>query len=348
MFIPGLDTDGREARAGRNGAWVPFRPAPWLPGRHFQTAVNRYFRWERLPMRRETWETPDGDVLALDWVDGAAGSPVFLALPGLEGNSRSMYMHGLMRRAQARGWRGLALNFRSCAPPPGRPKREWVMNTGRRVYHAGETSDLDWVIGRLVEREPGLTLVVTGVSLGGNVLLKWLGERDGAARELVRAAATISAPHDLAAASAHLTRGMGLVYTAWFLGRLKAKALAYDERYPGVIDMEAIRRARSFREIDEAAVAPIHGFRDAEDYYARSSSIAVMDRIRVPTLVINAADDPFVPAHVLPRVRECASDAVTCLFTRKGAHVGFVEGPPWDARWWAEDRAVEFLSDHLA
>ncbi len=318
----------RAVRSSSAVSWTPFRPAPWLPGRHFQTAVNRYLRWERLSLRRETWETPDGALLALDWVDGAVGSPLFLALPGLEGSSRSMYMHGLLQRARARGWRGVALNFRP-------------------AYHGGATSDLAWVVNRLAERESGLRIVIVGVSLGGNVLLKWLGDEGDGAPKVVRGAATISAPHDLEATSAHLMRGMGLLYTAWFLGRLKARALAYDRHHPGIMDVAAVRRARSFREIDEAVVAPIHGFRDAAEYYARSSSIEVIHRIRIPTLVINAADDPFVPAHVLPRVRENASDAVTCLFTRKGAHVSFVEGPPWDARWWAEDRVVDYLSERL-
>jgi predicted alpha/beta-fold hydrolase len=332
----------------RDDGWAPFLPSRWFPGAHLQTVWSRFFRrGPRVAYRRETWETPDGDILDLDWVDGPAGSPLLLGLHGLEGSSQSLYMQGLMWRAQALGWRGLAVNFRSCAPPPGRPRAEWVMNRGRRMYHSGETSDLDWVVERLHEREPGLRLVAVGVSLGGNVLLKWLGERGEDAASRVEAAASISAPHDLAASSRHLQRGLGPLYVRVFLKSLKVKALAFDERHPGVVNAEGVRRARSFWDYDDAAVAPIHGFQDAADYYERASSLQVIDRIRVPTLVINAADDPFVPGHVLARVRERASDAVTCLFTRRGAHVGFVVGPPWRARCWAEDRAVEFLAGHL-
>lgn len=326
--------------------WIPFRPARWLPGRHLQTVWSRLFRrGPRVAYRRETWETPDGDTLELDWVDGPPGAALLLALHGLEGCAQSLYMQGLLWRARERGWRGLALNFRSCAPPPGRPKGEWVMNRGARMYHSGETSDLDWVVDRLVEREPDLRLILCGVSLGGNVLLKWLGEREAPAA--VRAAAAISAPLDLAAASSHLRRGLGPLYVRFFMRSLRAKARAFDERHPGIIDVEAVRRARSFWEHDDAMVAPIHGFRDAADYYARSSSIDYLDRIRVPTLVVNAEDDPFVPPEVLSRARARASDAVTCLFTRKGAHAGFVVGPPWRGRCWAEDRAIEFLAERL-
>ena len=176
------------------------------------------------------------------------------------------------------------------------------------------------------------------------MLLKWLGEQGKDAPRAVRAAVAISAPHDLAAASRHLMRGLGPLYVRAFLKSLKAKAIAFDARYPGVVDVEAVRRARSFWEYDDAAVAPIHGFADAADYYARSSSMEVVDRIAVPTLILNAADDPFVPEGVLERVRARASAAVTCRFTRSGAHVGFVVGPPWRARCWAEGEAVEFLA----
>lgn len=331
-----------------DGAWAPFRAARWLPGPHLQTLWSRLLRrGPRVEYRRETWETPDGDWLALDWVDGPAGSPLLLALHGLEGCSQSLYVQGLLWRARQRGWRGLALNFRSCASPPGRPRGEWVLNEGRRLYHSGETSDLAWVVQRLAEREPDLRLGMIGVSLGGNVLLKWLGERGGDVPTGLRAAAAISAPHDLAAASRHLTRGLGPFYMRFFLSTLKQKALAFDARHPGIVDVEGVRRARSFWEFDDAAVAPIHGFRDAADYYARSSSIEVVDRIGVPTLVINAADDPFVPAGVLSRVRSRAAEGVTCLFTERGAHVGFVVGPPWRARCWAEDRAVDFVAAHV-
>jgi predicted alpha/beta-fold hydrolase len=282
--------------------------------------------------RRETWETPDADLLELDWVDGPDGSPILLGLHGLEGCSASLYMQGLMHRARSRGWRGLALNFRSCASPPGRPRGEWRMNQGERLYHSGETSDLEWVVGRLIEREPDLDLRLVGVSLGGNVLLKWLGERDAAIPPQVRAAAAISAPFDLAACARHLESGLGPLYMRFFLASLKRKSLDFAERFPGRIDPAAVRAARTFRQIDDAATGPIHGFADADDYYARSSSLPYLSRIRVPTLLINARDDPFEPRQVLALAEERASELVRCAFTDRGGHVGWVVGAPWGAR----------------
>ena len=221
------------------------------------------------------------------------------------------------------------------------------MNRGDRLYHMGETSDLDWVVGTLARSEPETPLILTGVSMGGNVLLKWLGERGGAVPPAVRGAATISAPYDLAAAADHLEVGLGPYYVRYFLGTLKEKALDYAARHPGVVDVEGVRRARGFRAYDDAAVAPIHGFADAADYYARSSSLPFLGRIRVPTLLVSADDDPFLPGRILDQARGAASPTVRCLFTRSGGHVGFVEGPPWAARSWAEAHAVEFLAGCL-
>ena len=326
-----------------------FRPAWWLPGPHLQTLWSRVLRRGPLVrLRRETWETPDGDALELDWLDGPPEAPLVLGLHGLEGCSMSLYMQGLMHRAGARGWRGLALNFRSCASPPGRPHGEYVMNRGHRLYHSGETGDLDWVVERLVARQPALDLRMVGVSLGGNVLLKWLGERGEEVPPQVRAAATISAPLDLGACSRHLEHGLGPWYMRFFLRSLRAKALDWAARHPGRIDPEAVRTARTFREIDDAATGPIHGFADADDYYRRASSLPWLSRIRVPTLLINARDDPFEPAEILDRARAGAAAAVRCAFTERGGHVGWVVGPPWAARSWGEDLAMEWLGGSCA
>ncbi|HKY59518.1 MAG TPA: alpha/beta fold hydrolase [Gemmatimonadota bacterium] len=299
-------------------------------------------------MRRETWETPDGDELHLDRVEGPRGAPLLLALHGLEGCSESLYMHGLLHLAHERGWRGIALNFRSCARPAGGRRGSYLLNRGDRLYHMGETGDLQWVVETLASQEPGIELVVTGVSMGGNVLLKWLGERGDSVPSIVRGAATISAPYDLAAAADHLESGLGPYYVRYFLGSLKEKALDYAARHPGIVDVDGVLRARSFREYDDAAVAPIHGFADAADYYARSSSLAFLGGIRLPTLLVSSADDPFLPRQVLDEARRAASPAVRCLFTESGGHAGFVEGPPWDARSWAESRAIEFLAERVA
>ena len=322
-----------------------FRPARWLPGPHLQTLWSRVFRRGPLVgLRRETWETPDGDALELDWLDGPSDAPLLLGLHGLEGCSTSLYMQGLLHRAGARGWRGLALNFRSCAAPPGRPHGEYVMNRGHRLYHSGETTDLDWVVGELIAREPTLDLRLVGVSLGGNVLLKWLGERGEGIPPQVRVAAAISAPFDLAACSRHLESGLGPWYMRVFLRSLRAKALDWAARHPGRIDPAAVAAARTFREIDDAATGPIHGFADADDYYRRASSLPWLSRIRVPTLLINARDDPFEPPEILARAQAAAAAAVRCAFTDRGGHVGWVVGSPWAARSWGEDLAVEWLA----
>ncbi|HET6618241.1 MAG TPA: alpha/beta fold hydrolase [Gemmatimonadota bacterium] len=335
---PDVDVDV-EAAAAR------FRPARWLPGPHLQTLWSRLLRrGPRVRFRRETWDTPDSDALELDWIDGPRDAPLLLGLHGLEGCSMSLYMQGLMHRASARGWRGLALNFRSCASPPGRPHGEYVMNRGDRIYHSGETSDLDWVVERLIDREPDLDLLLVGVSLGGNVLLKWLGERGEGIPPQVRAAAAISAPFDLAACSRHLESGLGPRYVRFFMKSLKEKSLDFAARHPDRVDARAVRAARTFWEIDDAATGPIHGFRDAADYYARSSSLPWLAEIRVPTLLVNSRDDPFEPSHVLARAAERASDCIRCAFTDRGGHVGWVVGPPWAARSWGEDLAIDWLA----
>ncbi|MFN2384195.1 MAG: YheT family hydrolase [Gemmatimonadota bacterium] len=327
---------------------LAYRPAWWLPGPHLESLWGRLGR--RGPLvtyRRETLETPDDDRLELDWVDGPAGAPLLLALHGLEGCSQSLYVQGMLSLAQARGWRGVALNFRSCAPPPGRPRQEWVLNRAERMYHSGETEDLDWLVGRLVAREPDLRLLLAGVSLGGNVLLKWLGERGGEAPPAVLAAATISVPYDLSAAAHYMEVGFRRVYMRDFLRRLRPKVLQFAARYPERVNVDAVRTARTFRTFDAAAVAPIHGFTDAEDYYARSSSLGYLARIAVPTLLVSAVNDPFLPPEVLDDVRHRAAPAVTCAFTARGGHAGFVTGPPWACHHWAEERVIDFLADHV-
>jgi predicted alpha/beta-fold hydrolase len=325
-----------------------FRPARWLPGGHLQTMWGRVLRrGPKVAMRREAWTTPDGDELLLDWVDGPDQAPLVVVLHGLEGSSHSLYVHGLLDLARRRGWRGLALNFRSCAIPLDEPRGEPILNRGDRMYHSGETSDLDWLVGELERRQPGLRLGLIGASLGGNVLLKWLGERGESAPQAVRAAATISVPYDLAAASRHLESGFGPHYVRYFLDSLKPKALAFAERHPGKVDVDGVRAAKTFWAYDDAAVAPVHGFKDAADYYACSSSIDFVDRIAVPTLLLSSVDDPFLPPEVLPEVERRAAACVECRFTSKGGHTGFVTGPPWAPRCWGEERAVAFVARHL-
>ena len=325
-----------------------FRPAWWLPGPHLQSMYDRLIRrGPRVELRRETWETPDDDLLEIDRLDGPPGSPLLLGLHGLEGCSGSLYMQGMMHRARGLGWRGAVLNFRSCAPDPGGARGQWRMNRARRMYHSGETEDLDRVVRRLGAEDPAAPIVAVGVSLGGNVLLKWLGEQGPDAVERVEAAVAMSAPFDLAACAEALESGMGYVYMHAFLTTLRQKALEFERRYPGSVDVEGVRSARTFRQIDDAATAPIHGFADAADYYARASSLPYLERIAVPTLLLNACDDPFQPVEALERAREAASPPVTCRFTEKGGHVGWMTGPPWSPVAWGEATAIDWLADRL-
>ncbi len=322
-----------------------FRAAWWLPGPHLQTAWGRVARSRRqVAFVREVLETPDGDELVLDHVEGAAGSPSLLALHGLEGSSYSVYVQGFLAAAERLGWRGTALNFRSCARDPLRLAR-MLPNRRPRLYHSGETSDLDFVVARLAAREPGAPLFAVGASLGGNVLLKWLGENPG--QRSIAAAAAISTPYDLAAGSRHMETTLGRRYVGGFLKTLRVKAAAVARRFPEAaarIDLERVARSRTFWEFDDAATGPLHGFTGADDYYARSSSLNFLDRVQTPTLCLSSEDDPFLPASVLARAKTAASPRVTFRITREGGHIGFVSGS--GARYWAEETAMSWFERH--
>ena len=323
----------------------PFHPAWWLGGPNLQTVWGRLVRPRRLvPFRREVLETPDGDDLALDHADAPSPAPRAVLLHGLEGSSNSVYMQGLAAALRARGLSVTALNFRSCACDP-RDGRTLLPNRRPRLYHSGETGDLGFVLETLARREPATPLVAAGVSLGGNVLLKWLGENPGS--PLVRAAAALSVPFDLASGARFMESGPGPTYVRIFLKTLRAKALDVAERYPearALLDLPALGRARTFFEFDDAATAPLHGFASAADYYERSSSLQFLPRVTVPVLAIGSEDDPFVPADALFRARAAAPPNVTVLATSRGGHVGFVTGLPLSPVYWAETRLADFLA----
>ena len=247
----------------------------------------------RPALRRERWETPDGDFLDLDWLAAtrtAARAPCVVVLHGLEGSSESHYALGLMGLVEAAGWRGVVMHFRSCSGE---------LNRLGRLYHSGETSDLDWVLRRLIDAAPGARLGLVGVSLGGNVALKWLGEHGEAVPEEIAAAVAISVPFDLDACATALDRGMNRVlYTAHFLRTMKAKIRAEDGalRASGSICRRALRRGNVPGSTIGSVTAPIFGFADEEDYWSRSSSGPYLSEIRRPTLLINARERPLRPA----------------------------------------------------
>ena len=318
-----------------------YRPPWWLRGRHLQSIWGPLRRRPRRPaFRRERWETPDGDFLDLDWLAAPArtDTPCVVVLHGLEGSSESHYALGLMGLVEAAGWRGVVVHFRSCSGE---------LNRLGRLYHSGETADLDFVLRRLIESAPGAPIGLAGVSLGGNVMLKWLGEGGEKAPDEVAAAVAISVPFDLAACAAVLDRGLNrLLYTAHFLRTMKPKVRAKAALYGGLVNVRAAMRARTFRLYDRLVTAPIFGFADEEDYWRRSSSGPFLCRIRRPTLLISAVNDPFVPPETLPRAEVARSPWLEAAFPAEGGHAGFLEGLGAGPSW-AERRAVEFLARHL-
>lgn len=294
----------------------------------------------------EQWETPDGDVVEyhrLAAPNGAgAHAPQLLLLHGLEGSARSHYAVGTLEEAHRRGWHAGVLVFRSCGTEPNRLER---------FYHSGDTGDLDLAVERLTAERPAAPLVLAGISLGGNVLLKWLGERGERPPVQLCGAAAVSVPYDLERAARHIGRGFARLYEAHFLRSLRRKALAKRERFPHLPNDRAIRAARTLYAFDDVVTAPLHGFRDAADYYARSSALQYLAGIRVPTLLLSAEDDPFLPRAVLGEARAAAREnpALTVEFLPHGGHAGFVGGRvPWRAGYYAERRVPEFLAGTIA
>jgi uncharacterized protein len=318
-------------------------PAWWVPGGHLQTLWGKLVRRPpQAPLRTERWDTADGDFLELHRLDAPSGRPRLVLLHGLEGGPRSHYVRGLLEQARHRGWGADVLAFRSCGPE---------LNRARRFYHSGETGDLAFVVDRLAAEHPGAPLLLAGVSLGGNVLLKYLGERDDGLTDAVRAAAAISVPYDLGRGSRHISRGFSRVYERHFLRSLRRKAEAKLVLYPDLCSPDRLAAARTLLDFDDAFTAPVHGFASADDYYDRSSSLRFLHGVRRPTLLLSAADDPFLPAEVLDEVREVArgNAALHVEFVERGGHVGFVGGRlPWRPVYWAERRVAAFLAAALA
>ena len=306
----------------------------WLPGGDLQTIWGALIGNPRVDYRRQRWELPDGDFIDLDWVDGPADAPLLVLFHGLEGSSGSGYALHLMAAARQRGWRGVVANFRGCSGEANRLPRS---------YHAGDAAEIERILRHLHLGNGRAPLFAVGVSLGGNALLKWLGEQGEAARELLQGAVAISAPLDLPAAGAALDQGFNRVYTARFLKTLKAKALDKLDHYPLLYDRRAVAAIDTIKDFDSLVTAPLHGYRDADDYWARAASKPGLKAIRVPTLLINARNDPFMPGDVLPRPDQ-VSDQVTLDFPETGGHVGFVTGPFPGCSGWLPDRVLGFFS----
>ena len=318
-----------------------FHPARWLPGPHLQTLGARFLRPSQFaPLDRERVELPDGDFVDLDFTFApeqavASPRPVVLLLHGLEGSARSKYALVTYRALRDLGVSAVGLNFRSCSGE---------LNRLPRMYHSGDTGDLRFVLELLRERYSDQPLGAVGFSLGGNVLLKLLGEMGADASRYVNAAAAVSVPYDLSAGADYLERWGAWIYTSFLLRKLRRKVDAKRAFMQPVVDVERAVTATTFRDFDDAATAPLHAFDGAEDYYRRSSSRSYVGRIRVPTLLVQSADDPFQPGHRFPIEAARANPVITTAFTDHGGHVGFVgRGPPWRPFFWAENEVARFL-----
>ena len=321
---------------------MDFSPAWLLRNPHVQTLWGKLARkLPPAPTRLERWDTPDGDFIELHRIAGEPGSPRLVILHGLEGTIRSHYAQGLLHEAGRRGWGADLLIFRSCGTE---------MNRARRFYHSGETSDIAFVLDRLVAAEPGRAILAAGVSLGGNVLLKYLGERGEATPPQLKAAAAVSVPFDLARSSLQIQRGFARLYQWHFMRSLRRKAAAKLEQFPDIAPAEKLAGLRTMYDFDDVVTAPLHGFADADDYYRRSSSIGWLHGIRRPTLLLSATDDPFLPGDVFDQVREIAARNTWLKldFHPRGGHAGFIAGDGRRLKYFAEQRVCDFLASQLS
>jgi len=308
----------------------------WAKGRHLQTLFPA--SWISLPKiayRREQWNTPDGDVMELDWVDGALDKPLCVLFHGLEGNSNSHYALRLMSILKLEGWRGVVVHFRGCGGTP---------NLLPRAYYCGDSAEIDWILRRLRSNESN-PMYVVGVSLGGNALLKWLGEQQSAAKNIVAKAVAVSAPLALSTTGHVLSHGFNRLYCGIFLKTMRPKALAMIARHKLNIDVMAIKNVRNLWHFEELFTAPLHGFKNADELWQVSNSRPFLKTIEVPTLLINARNDPFLPQQALPTKNEI-SNFVIRDFPKHGGHAGFPDskyGAEHNRRDWLPGRILCFL-----
>lgn len=319
-----------------------YSPAWWIPGGHLQTLWGKLFRRQpRAPTVIERWDTPDGDFIEVHRLQADHRAPRTLLLHGLEGTVRSHYAQGLLNEAARRGWGADLLIFRSCGPE---------MNRTRRFYHSGETTDTAFVLERISREFPDAPLALAGVSLGGNVLLKFLGERGKDLPPQLTAAAAISVPFDLSRSSRRINRGLSRLYQRFFVGSLRRKAQEKAKLFPDLAPVSQIAALRTLEDFDNLITGPLHGFQDAQDYYERSSSLPWLRHIRLDTLLLSAVDDPMLPPEVLDEVREVArkNPALHLEFVEHGGHAGFIAGSvPWRPVYYAEHRVGDFFASQF-
>jgi len=313
---------------------MQYRAPWWLPGGHLQTIWSALYARRclgpRPALQRERWATSDGDFIDVDrWTASRPERPMLVLFHGLEGSAQSHYAQAFADWAREYDVHFALPHFRGCSGEP---------NHAPRAYHSGDHEEIDWVVQRLRSAhrtQGGVHLVAAGVSLGGNALMRWAGEHGEAASKQVDAVASICSPLDLSLSGHAIGRGLNRqVYTRMFMRTLKPKALAKLAQHPALFSRERLLAARDLYDFDNVFTAPLHGFRDTEDYWRRASAKPLMKRIRIPALALNALNDPFVPAHSLPS-REDVSPSVTLWQPRQGGHAGFATG-----RWPGHVRAL--------
>jgi uncharacterized protein len=320
--------------------YKPYVAPSWLPGGNAQTIYPFLLRSLIIPAyQRERLELDDGDFIDIDWLDNPIDRPLVIMFHGLEGGSSSHYARSIMGLFQESGWRGAVVHFRGCSGTPNRLPR---------AYHAGDSEEIDRILHKIIEKNQSLgfnvRLYVIGISLGGNALLKWLGEQGKKACHMIGGAATVSVPLDLVAAGKALDSGFNRFYTQHFLGTLKKKVLKKLDNFPGLFDGVAVAECTTLYQFDNLVTAPLHGFSSTDEYWTLSSSKPWLKHIQVPTLVINARNDPFMPSSSLP-VQTDVSCSVSLEFPAEGGHVGFLNSPFPGNLTWLPERIIRFFDN---
>ncbi|MGH1358848.1 MAG: YheT family hydrolase [Burkholderiaceae bacterium] len=312
-----------------------YRAPAWLPGANIQTIYPALFAPKTLPAyQRERWETPDADFVDLDFVFPEKPAKGLLVLfHGLEGSSASQYAVSAMRAATSADWIGCVPHFRGCSGE---------INRAPRAYHSGDSDEIAWILERLAGLYPDLPRYACGISLGGNALLKWAGLAGDSASQMVDAVAGVSAPQDLQAGAAALAKGFPRVYARAFFKTMREKSLQKLAQYPGLFNRETMLRSRDFFAYDDAVTAPIHGFNSCFDYWGRSSCKRYLGDIKIPALVFNARNDPFLPERHLARPDQ-VSHSVQLAYPATGGHVGFISGPMPGRIGWSGEQLVRWF-----
>jgi len=319
-----------------------FKPARWLKHRHLQTVFPSLpWAWtKRMPLRRQVLNLPDGDVTAVDWLAEAdelpKSAPLLVVLHGLEGSAESSYARMIMHAARAYGWRPCVLHSRDCGD---------YRNRLPRRYHAGETGDIRYFLQSCQEQGQTGPMFAVGYSLGGNVLLKYLGESGSESRLVAAGAACV--PLNLYKCSEALNIGFSKIYQHYLLNHMKNSVRRKFDEYTAAFDWDRAMSAETFAEFDDVVTAPLHGFAGMNDYYDKCSSAQFLKDIARPTLIVNSLDDPFMTPGVIPE-RDAISQHVSLEIANAGGHVGFVEGgTPWRPEYYLPRRLLGFLKEHL-